>query len=181
VRLWITFAAVAKALQELEAAADMEDMRTLKIVGVLVVVCATTMGCDALSKLTDKNPASPSPAAVSMDVFAGPWASTSATTPATACGNVQYSVTPTSATTANITFSAICAGTIQVNGSGTGKVNGSTLEWSAQGLVGQGGTNCPFAFPNGKATEEAGVGIKISYAGTVCGIPVTGSEVVKKR
>jgi hypothetical protein len=169
------------ALQEFGGGADTEDMeKQLRIIGVLAAVCATTMGCDALSKLTDKNPASPSPSAVSLDVFAGAWASTSATTPATGCGDVHYTVTPTSATTANVTFSATCAESIQVTGSGTGKVNGSTLEWSAQGLVGQGGTNCPFTFPNGKATEEPGSGIRISYAGTVCGIPITGSEVVKR-
>ena len=139
-----------------------------------------TAGCDALNKLTDKNPASPSPSTASLDAFAGTWASTSATTPATGCGNVRYTVTPVSATTANVTFSATCASTIQVTGAGTGKVNGSSLEWTAQGLVGQGGTNCPFSFPNGKATEETGGGIKVSYAGTVCGIPVNGSEVVKK-
>jgi hypothetical protein len=150
------------------------------IIGVLVAACVITAGCDVLDKLTDRNPASPSPTAVSLDVFAGTWGSTSATTPATGCGNVQYTVTPTSTTAANVAFSATCAGTIQVAGNGTGKVNGSTLEWTAQGVVGQGGTNCPFTFPNGKAAEEAGGGIRVSYAGTVCGIPVTGSEVVKK-
>ena len=81
---------------------------------------------------------------------------------------------------ANVTFSATCASTIEVTGTGTGKMNGATLEWTAQGLVGQGGTNCPFSIPNGKATEETGGGIKVSYTGTVCGIPVSGSEVVKK-
>jgi hypothetical protein len=93
---------------------------------------------------------------------------------------VRYTVTPVSATEATVTFSATCATSIGVTGSGTGRVNGSTLDWSAQGLVGQGGTNCPFSFPNGKATEETGGGIKVSYAGTVCGIPVSGSEIVKK-
>jgi hypothetical protein len=162
--------------------ADREDMRkSLRIAGVVAAVCILTAGCNALDKLTgDKNPTSPSPSTVSLDVFAGTWASTTAATPPTGCGNVKYTVTPVSATEATVTFSATCASSIQVTGSGTGKVNGSTLDWSAQGLVGQGGTNCPFTFPNGKATEETGGGIKVSYAGTVCGIPVSGSEIVKK-
>lgn len=155
--------------------------KNLRIVGVMAAACVITAGCSWLDKLTgDKNPTSPSPATVSLDVFAGVWTSTTASTPATACGNVRYTVTPVSATSANVAFEATCAGTIQVAGSGTGTVSGSTLEWSAQGLVSQGGTNCPFTFPNGKATEEAGGGIRISYAGTVCGIPVAGIEVVKK-
>ena len=48
-----------------------------------------------------------------------------------------------------------------------------------QGLVAQGGVNCPFTFTNGKATEDA-AGIKVVYSGTVCGIPVSGTETVKK-
>lgn len=147
---------------------------------LLAVACAATAGCDTLDKLTGNNPASPSPTKVSLDAFAGTWASTGSTTPATGCGNVRYTVTPVGASSANVTFAGTCAGTIQVSGTGTGKVNGSTLEWSAQGLVGQGGTNCPFSFPNGKATEDAGGGIKVVYSGTVCGIPVSGTEVVKK-
>ncbi len=158
----------------------MGDMWKNLSVAVTASALLMAAGCDAIDKLTSKNPASPSASAASLDAFAGTWASTSATIPATGCGNVHYTVTPTSATTANVTFSATCASTIQVAGAGTGKVTGATLEWSAQGLVGQGGTNCPFSFPNGKATEETGGGIKVSYAGTVCGIPVSGSEVVKK-
>jgi hypothetical protein len=157
--------------------------KNLRIAGAVAAVCLLTAGCNALDKLTgDKTPTSPSPSTTSLDVFAGTWASTSATAPPppTGCGNVKYTVTPVTATEATVTFSATCASSIQVTGSGAGKVNGSTLDWSAQGLVGQGGTNCPFTFPNGKATEEAGGGIKVSYAGTVCGIPVSGSEVVKK-
>jgi len=153
------------------------NIRTL---GPLALVCLLTGGCEALNKLNEKNPTTPSPSTVSLEVFAGTWSSASATTPATGCGNVKYTVTPLSVSAANVTFAGTCAGTIPVTGTGTGKINGSTLEWSAQGLVGQGGVNCPFTFTNGKATEEIGGGIKVVYSGTVCGIPVSGSEVVKK-
>ncbi len=148
--------------------------------GLAVALCAASLGCDTLDKLTGKSPTSPSASKTSLDAFAGTWASASAAAPATGCGNLQYTVTPVSATAANVTFAGTCASSIQVTGTGTGKVNGSTLEWSAQGLVGQGGTNCPFSFPGGKATEEAAGGIKVTYSGTVCGIPVSGSEIVKK-
>lgn len=162
-------------------AADRGDMRkNLRPLMALAWVCMAAGGCEALNKLNDKNPTSPSPSTVSLEAFAGTWSSASAGTPATGCGNLKYTVTPLSTSAANVTFAGTCAGTIQVNGTGTGKVNGSTLEWTAQGLVGQGGINCPFTFTNGKATEEASGGIKVVYSGTVCGIPVSGSEVVKK-
>lgn len=162
-------------------APDRGDMRkNLGPLMALAWVCMAAGGCEALNKLNDKNPASPSPSTVTLEAFAGTWSSVSAGTPATGCGNLKYTVTPLSTSAANVTFAGTCAGTIQVNGTGTGKVNGSTLEWTAQGLVGQGGINCPFTFTNGKATEETSGGIKIVYSGTVCGIPVSGSEVVKK-
>lgn len=128
----------------------------------------------------DGSPTAPGGTAVSLDVFAGTWTSSTASTPATGCGNLKYTVTPISATNANITFQATCASSIAVAGSGAGKVSGSTLEWAAQGLVSQGGVNCPVTFTNGKAAEDATGTIKVTYTGTVCGIPVSGTEVVAK-
>lgn len=156
-------------------------MRNYRIAAVALALACSAAGCDLFSK-NDKDsgsPTSPSPPTVSLDVFAGSWASVTATTPATGCGTVRYTVTPLSATAATVSFSATCAGTIQVSGTGSGQINGASLDWSAQGLVGQGGVNCPFTFTNGKAVEDPG-GIKVTYAGTVCGIPVSGTEVVKK-
>ena len=149
---------------------------------VLAIACMTASGCDLFSKDADSSdsPTSPSSPSVSLSVFAGSWTSlTAAASPATGCGTVSYVVTPLTATSATVTFSGTCAGNIQVNGTGTGQINGSALDWSAQGLVGQGGVNCPFTFTNGKAVEDPG-GIKVTYSGTVCGIPVAGTEIVKK-
>lgn len=150
----------------------------LAMAGLLAAVTLST-GCELLNRDGDGSPTDPGSTNISLDAFAGTWTSVTATTPATACGTVQYTVTPLTTTTANVTFAATCAGNIQVNGTGSGQVKGTTLEWSAQGLVGQGGVNCPFSFTNGKAIEDEG-GIKITYSGTVCGIPVSGTEVVKK-
>lgn len=142
----------------------------------LALVCCLTAGCDVFSK--KESPTSPTPA-VSLDAFAGKWVTSRSALPATSCGALNYTVTPVTATTANVTLDATCAN-IHVTGAGTGKINGSALDWTAQGLVSQGGVNCPFTFTNGKATEEAG-GIKVVYTGTVCGIAVSGDEVLKKQ
>lgn len=147
---------------------------------LLTFTCMAAAGCDLFNKDSDNSgtPASPSPG-VTMNVFAGTWASTTAVTPPTGCGPVQYTVTPLTATSAAVTFAATCAGNIQVSGTGGGQISGASLDWSAQGLVGQGGVNCPFTFTNGKAVEDP-AGIKVTYSGTVCGIPVSGTEIVKK-
>jgi hypothetical protein len=148
----------------------------------LFALCSVLAGCGMLDRLKDDDdgsPTAPGGTSVSLDAFAGTWTSATASSPATGCGNVTYTVTPLSTTAANVTFAGTCAGSIGVTGTGSGKVNGSTLEWTAQGLVAQGGVNCPFTFANGKATEDA-AGIKVVYSGTVCGIPVSGTETVKK-
>jgi Flp pilus assembly protein TadG len=157
----------------------------MRYLGFLVAIAAAsllTVGCDLLNPKKDKSSTAPtSPSSnLSMDAFAGTWSSVSPSTPATGCGNLKYTVTPVSAASANVSFSATCGGNINVNGSGSGTISGSTLNWNATGLVSQGGVNCPFSFPNGTATTDASGQIVVTYAGTVCGIPVSGTETVKK-
>jgi hypothetical protein len=152
----------------------------LLVLSVLLLAGTLSTACDLFNR--DNNP-SPTPTTptptVSMEVFAGTWASSTASTPATGCGTVRYTVTPLTATTGAVTFSATCAGNIQVSGTGNGQLNGSALEWAAQGLVVQGGVNCPFTFTNSRATQDAS-NIRVQYSGTVCGIPVSGTEVVRR-
>ena len=163
-------------------------MKSRTAVFILLVVALAAAGCDLLPGSKNKDtssdssgtPTSPTTPTVAMDAFAGTWSSVSASTPPTGCGNVKYTVTPTTTTSANVSFTATCAGNITVTGSGAGTLSGSAITWSATGLVGQGGVNCPFTFPSNKSTLGADNQIVVSYAGTVCGIPVSGSETVKK-
>lgn len=153
----------------------------IEILAAVATACVLTAGCDALDKLTgDKSPTSPGTPAAALGDFAGTWVTSRSALPATSCGAVKYTVTPVTSSSANVTFDATCAGNIQVNGTGTGTVSGQTLGWNAQGTVTQGSLTCPFTFSNGKATQDAAGGVRIVYSGTVCGIPVSGDEVLKK-
>ncbi len=156
-------------------------MKLRAATAAFVLACALTSGCDLLSKKdSTTSPTSPTTPTVAVDAFAGTWASITPSTPATGCGNLKYTVTPTTTSSANVTFTATCAGNITVTGSGAGTLSGSVITWSASGLVGQGGVNCPFTFTNNKATLESAGQIVVAYTGTVCGIPVSGTETVKK-
>ena len=146
----------------------------------LVVACAMAAGCDLFSKKTSSGDSPTSPTSTSLDSFAGTWQSVTASTPATGCGNLKYTVTPTTTTSANVSFTATCASNITVSGSGSGTLSGSAINWSSSGLVSQGGVNCPFSFANSKATLGSDGNIVVNYSGTVCGIPVSGNETVKK-
>ena len=154
-------------------------MKLRAAAAVLALACALTAGCDLLSK-KDTTPTGPTGSTTSIDAFAGTWSSVTASTPPTGCGNLKYTVTPTSASSANVSFTATCAGNITVTGSGTGTLTGSVINWSGSGLVSQGGVNCPFTFTNSTATLDAAGQIVVNYTGTVCGIPVSGTETVKK-
>ena len=159
--------------------------RTLIVSAAFVAVIAlvAASGCNLLDSLTNSSPTSPSTTTTtgSLDSFVGTFSSSSPATTigAATCGNLQYVVAPTSATSATVTFSATCATSVQVNGSGSGTLSGSTLAWNAQGTVTQGTITCPFSFTNGTATPE-GTGLRVNYSGTVCGIAVSGSELLKK-
>lgn len=175
---------VRQAIESQRSADNVDMPHHLRQSLALFVVCSVFAGCSMLDRFKDDkedgSPTSPGSPAVSLDVFAGTWTSSTSATPSTGCGNITYTVIPVSATNANVTFQGTCASSIAVTGSGAGKVNGSTFEWTAQGLVAQGGLNCPFTFANGKATGDASGTMKVVYGGTVCGIPVSGTETVKK-
>lgn len=152
-----------------------QHLATLLVLGL---ACTAAAGCDLFKKDSDTTPTTPTPN-VSLDVFTGSWASITASTPATGCGNIKYTVTPVTSTTANVTFTGTCASNIQVTGTGAGTISGSALQWTAQGSVTQGTLTCPFNFTNSQAVQDT-AGIKVTYSGTVCGIAVSGSELVKK-
>ena len=158
-------------------------MKLRAATAVFALACALTTGCDLLTKKdtpTSPTPATPAAPAASIDAFAGTWASVTPSTPPTGCGNLKYTITPTGTSTANVTFTATCASNITVTGSGSGTLAGNVITWSAGGLVGQGGVNCPFTFTNNKATLDSTGQVVVNYTGTVCGIPVSGTETVKK-
>ena len=146
-----------------------------------LVVAFACAACDLFNK--DNAPTSPTSGSTTLrlDSFVGSWASATITPPsATSCGNLNYTVTAVSPTTANVSFTATCAGNLQVSGTGTGTLNGSSLNWTAQGTVSQGGISCPFSFQNSTATPE-GTAIRVNYNGTVCGVSVSGSELLNKK
>ena len=146
----------------------------------VAIACVLSTGCDLFGKKSTDTPTGPT-AGASLDSFAGTWQSVTASTPATGCGNFKYTVTPTTTSNANVSFTATCASNINVSGSGTGTLSGSAIAWTASGLVAQGGVNCPFTFSNSKATlDDTNKQVIVTYSGTVCGIPVSGTENVKK-
>ncbi len=87
----------------------------------------------------------------------------------------------TDAKTAKIMFAATCANA-RIRGFGAGSMNEGVLFWKAQGLVAlPSGQKCAFKFVEGNRAERVPEGLKVRYTGTVCDVPVSGVQIVKKR
>jgi hypothetical protein len=158
---------------------------------VLFVLALGVMGsgCAASSATS---PTSPSATAAKTSgsltigsLSTGTWASTDADPlPGSfnlnpgSCGNFKWSVTSLTTISAAGTFSADCGGGLSLAGNATASLNGSSAVWGAAGNV-TGTAACSFVV-NGTAALETG-GVRVTYNATVCGVSITGSELLKKR
>lgn len=128
------------------------------------------------------SPTSPSTSASTtssaLTALSGTWASSPSSAGATAvsgvCSNTQYTVTPVGTDRATVTYGATCMG-IAIRGTGDGVASGNTVTWNTAGSAGP----CGFTL-NGTATPVNNSSARITYSGTVCGMPVSGSEVLTR-
>lgn len=145
-----------------------QGMRILtlgSIVGLAVVLAACT---------TTGSSTPTGPSASGINAFTGTWTSTSAVS-TSACSGVTYTVTPTGTRTANVSYTATCAG-VAVKGTGSGTLNDdSTLNWTTGGTAGV----CPYSL-TGTATPQGTSDLKVTYSGTVCSVPVSGTDVLHR-
>ena len=82
---------------------------------------------------------------------------------------------------AKIAFAARCANA-RIRGFGAGVLNEGVLHWRARGAVAlPSGEKCQFSFGEGSKAVRVPEGLKVHYDGTVCGVPVIGTQIVKKK
>lgn len=134
-------------------------------------------GCSAVPGASPVAPSAQDGATASvMSALSGTWRSTTVAT-ATAgagtrgpCSGITYTLTPTGPSSASATYGATCGG-IAISGSGTATAAGNGVAWTTSGGLGA----CPFAL-SGTLTPTGASSATLTYAGTVCGLPVSGSE-----
>jgi hypothetical protein len=138
---------------------------------VAASLLALTVGCGS------NTPTSPG---LSVQMLQGAWTSSTNNTSPTGCTNLKWTVTNISGNTGSGTFSATCLGSLDVSGTASGTVTGSTLAWSVSGTATPaGGSACAFSL-TGTATLENGNQLRIPYSGSTCMGPISGTEVLKK-
>ena len=149
----------------------------VRVAAVAIAACLFTAGCAE----SDHSGVSPTGSAAVLDALAGAWTlgSGSSSTLPTGCTSLDYTITKNAdGSSGGVEFKGVCAG-VEASGSGKGTVSGSTLNWTAEGTATRNGLTCPFTLTQGTAARES-AGVRVTFAGTVCGLPVSGSELLQK-
>jgi hypothetical protein len=122
-----------------------------------------------------------SPSGTGVAALMGTWASASASiVPSpSSCTDFKWNATEMTGTTAKGSFSATCAGNVQVAGTAQGTLSGTTVAWSADGDATTAGIACKFTLTG---TAELGANsIRVPYSGDTCAGKVSGVEVLNKK
>lgn len=156
----------------------MTRMRRMAVAAALAAAIGIAAAC---VETRHENPASPTPALAVLS--AGSWTSSTAAVASSldpkACGNLEWTITSLTGTSASGTFKAVCGGGLTLEGSAEGKLNGLTADLSVSGTVAGAGMACTFSLV-GTALPEGLDRVRINYSGSTCLGPVSGSEVIRK-
>jgi hypothetical protein len=130
---------------------------------------------------------------ISVDGFVGEWQADALVGPAAiaeaeaaaprSCNQVEFHARrDVDSRTAAVVFAGNCA-RVRVRVEGKGLLTGDALMWRAEGKVTlPNGNTCAARFADGNRAEPAREGlVKVTYKGTVCGNPVAGTALVRRR
>jgi hypothetical protein len=144
----------------------------------ILCFAAAAAGCVGYSSKTTTT----GPSSAGVAALMGNWASASASVipnPNT-CTDFKWNPTEQTSNSAKGSFSASCAGGLNVSGTATGTMAGSTITWAANANAAT--ASQPTCAVLLAGTAELGVeSIRIPYSGTTCLGPVSGVEILNKR
>jgi len=156
-------------------------MTKIQTTGLIVAI---GLAVAAMACVETKHESPVSPSEVAKVLSTGSWTS-AATVASTAlnpssCGNLEWKIATMTTTSASGSFKATCGGGLTLEGKAEGTLSGLTANLKADGTVTGAGINCPFAM-TGTAVPEGLDAVRVTYNGTTCLGPVSGSELLKKR
>jgi hypothetical protein len=115
-----------------------------------------------------------------VNALVGTWTSAAGVPSASSCTDFKWNATEQTTTSARGAFSATCANDLKVSGTAQGTLTGGEVRWSAEGnTTAPGQQACALTL---SGTAELGVdSIRVPYSGSVCTVPVSGVEVLKRK
>ena len=145
-------------------------------IAVAAAAAAAVTGCigfEHTSSLT-------SPSTASASALLGLWTSASVVPSPSSCTNFQWHVTEQTTNSGKGSFSATCAGNLNVVGTAQGVLSGTTVTWTGSGTATA--PDLPSCAVSLSGTAELGTdSIRIPYSGTTCLGSVSGVEILKKN
>jgi len=151
----------------------MKNRTLLVVLSIAAAAASACLGYERKSTITG-------PSANGLGALSGNWTSGNIIPSPNACSNFKWNPTEQTATTARGSFSASCAGDLQLTGTAQGTLTGSGIEWSAEGnATAPGLSSCHITL---KGTAELGTdSIRIPYSGRTCLGDVSGVETLRRR
>ena len=153
-----------------------DGLRLMKNVIVALCLAATTASaCSSEGESTNTL----GPSTTGVAALLGNWTSANLVPSSDACTDFKWNVTQQSGNTASGSLSATCKN-LQVAGTASGTLSGSTVAWNAQATATVPGL--PACAISLTGTAELGVdSIRVPYSGDTCIGRVSGVEVLKKN
>ncbi len=111
--------------------------------------------------------------------YIGTWNGSAVAPAAQSCSGLQWKITSQSGSQASGDFSANCADGVTLAGTMTATHGDTTIPWAATGTASKGGATCPFNL-TGSGTFQGTSNIVVTYSGTSCNGPVSGTETIKR-
>ena len=145
---------------------------------LMIVIAVSSAGCIDMFKNIFSSPTEPSSTG-DVRSYLGTWAGATVAPAAQSCGGLLWKITSQTGTQASGEFSATCGDDVKLTGTLTATHTDTSIPWAATGTATKGATTCPFSM-TGTGTFQGTSNIAVSYAGTSCNGPVSGSETIKR-
>jgi len=153
-------------------------MKLLKT-ALIVALAVGSAACGDLFKNIFDSPTTPTETSGAVRSYLGTWTGASVTPVAQSCSGLQWKITSQTGNQASGDFAATCDDGVQLAGTVTATHSDTTIPWAATGTATKGPTTCPFNM-TGTGTFQGTSNIVVSYAGTSCLGPLSGSETIKR-
>ena len=151
-------------------------MKKVIHLALCVAVAAATAACFGFERKSSVA----GPSAAGVGTLMGNWTSANIIPTPSTCTDFKWNVTEQTANSAKGSFSATCANDLKLTGTAQGTLNGSTVQWSAQGNAAAPGlASCAISLTG---TAEIGINsVSVPYDGDTCLGKVKGVELLKRN
>lgn len=145
-----------------------------------LAVCAAVAASTAACFGYERKSSVAGPSAAGVGSLMGNWTSANIIPTPSSCTDFKWNVSEQTANSARGAFSATCANDLKLTGTAQGTLNGSTVQWSAQGNASAPGlTSCAISLTG---TAEIGItSVSVPYSGDTCLGRVSGVELLRRN